>query len=110
MSNHEVCLMFKKEVTLDLVAGDLMSVEDWMGVLVVVTVVILRKNKVRAVLEAGERHRWEIRERSQERESEVMRWIERSTDEEDRSKPDIGEYYDKQKDLEKLVESLNDKI
>ena len=46
MSSHEVCLTFKKEVTLDLVAGDLMSVEDWMGVPVVITVVILSKNKV----------------------------------------------------------------
>ena len=31
MNSHEVCLTFKKEVTLGLVAGDLMSVEDWMG-------------------------------------------------------------------------------
>ena len=30
MSNHEVCLMFKKEVTLGLVARDLMAVGDWM--------------------------------------------------------------------------------
>ena len=29
---------------------------------------------------------------------------------EDRSKPNIEEYYGKQRDLEKLVESLNDKI
>ena len=73
MSSHEVCLTFKKEVTLGLVAGDLMSVEDWIGVPVMVTVVILSKNKVRAILEARERHRQEIRERSQERESEVRR-------------------------------------
>ena len=32
------------------------------------------------------------------------------TDEEDRSRPNVGEYYDKQRDLEKLVESLNNKI
>ena len=50
-----------------------MSVEDWMGVPVVITVVILGKNKVRAILEARERHRQEIREKSQERESEVRR-------------------------------------
>ena len=31
-------------------------------------------------------------------------------DEEDRSKPNIEEYYRKQRDLERLVESLNDKI
>ena len=28
LSNHEVCLTFKKNITLGLVAGDLMSVED----------------------------------------------------------------------------------
>ena len=37
MSSREVCFMFKKEVTLGLVVGDLMSVEDWMGVPVVIT-------------------------------------------------------------------------
>ena len=73
ISNHEVCLMFKKEVTLGLVAGDLMSMEDWMGVPVMVTVVILSKNNVTAILEARERHRQEKSKRSQERESEVRR-------------------------------------
>ena len=73
MSSHEVCLTFKKEVTLGLVAGDLMLVEDWMGIPVVITVVILSKNKVRAILEARERYRQEMRKRSQERESEVRR-------------------------------------
>ena len=43
-------------------------------------------------------------------EKEVRRWLERSEDEKDRSKPDVGEYYGKQRDLEKLVESLNEKI
>ena len=57
MSNHEVCLMFKEEVTLGLVPGDLISVEDWMGVPVMVTVVILSENKVRAILKVRERHR-----------------------------------------------------
>ena len=56
MSNHEVFLMFKKEVTLGLVAGDLMAVGDWMGVPVIVTVVILGKNKVKAILGARERN------------------------------------------------------
>ena len=72
MSSHEVCLTFKKELTLGLVAGDLMSVEHWMGV-PVITVVILSKNKVRAILEVRERHRQETREKSQGRESEVRK-------------------------------------
>ena len=87
-----------------------MSVENWMGVPVMVTVVILSKNKVRAILAARKRHRQEIREKSKERESKVRRQLERSVDKEDKSKPNVEGYYDKQRDLEKLVESLNDKI
>ena len=40
LSNHEACLTFRKTVTLGLVAGDLMSVEDWMGIHVVITAII----------------------------------------------------------------------
>ena len=103
-------MTFKNEVTLGLVAGDLMSVEDWVRVPVVITVVILGKNKVRATLQARERHRQEMREKFQEMKSEVRRQLERSLDEEDRSKSNIEGYYCKQSDLERLVESLNDKI
>ena len=110
MSNHEVCLTFKKEVTLGLVAKDLMAVEDWIRVPVIVTVVILGKNKVRAILQEREKYRQEVRERSQEKETEDRRWLEWSVDEEDRSKLDVDRYYGKQKDLERLVESLNEKI
>ena len=45
LSSHEECLIFKEEVTLGLVAGDLMSVEDWMGVPVVITVMVLSKKQ-----------------------------------------------------------------
>ena len=57
LSDHEACLTFKKSVTLGLTAGDLMSVEDWMGIPVVITVIILGRSKVRAIVEARERHR-----------------------------------------------------
>ena len=65
---------------------------------------------MRAILEAREKHRQEAREKSEEKESEVRRQLERSADEEDRSKLDVDGYYGKQKYLEKLVESLNEKI
>ena len=69
MSYHEVCLTFKKEVTLGSVAKDLMAVEDWIGFPVIVTVVILGKNKVRAILQARDKYRQEVREMSQEKET-----------------------------------------
>ena len=57
MSNHEVCLTFKKEVTLGFVTRDLMAVGDLVGVPVIVTVIIIGKNKVRAILESREKYR-----------------------------------------------------
>ena len=71
LSNHEVCLTFKKNVTLGLVVGDLMSVEDWMGVPVVITVIILGRNKIRAILDARERHRQSLKEKTYEKGKEV---------------------------------------
>ena len=57
LSDHEACLIFKKDVTLGLAVGDLMSVEDWMGVPIVITVIILGRSKIQAILDARERHR-----------------------------------------------------
>ena len=48
----------EKEVGL---VGELMSIEDWMGVPVVITVLILGRNKIGAILEARERHRQTVR-------------------------------------------------
>ena len=62
LSKHEVCLTFKKNITLGLVVEDLMSVEDWMGVPVVITVIILGRNKIWAILNSRERHRQSERE------------------------------------------------
>ena len=111
MNNYEACLTFKKDVTLGLVAGDLMSVENWMGTPVVITVIILRKNKVKAILDARERYRQEMRGKTKDKGSdEIKEKLERVVDEKDRLGQDVAECYGKQKDLEKLVESLNDKI
>ena len=81
-----------------------------MGVPVIVTVVILDKNKVKAILGARERHGQEVKEKSQEKESEARRQLERLIDEEGKLKLDVEGYYGKHKDLERLVESLNEKI
>ena len=63
LSNQEACLTFKESVTLGLAAGDLMLVEDWMGSPVVITVIILGRSKVRAIVEARERHRQSLKEK-----------------------------------------------
>ena len=66
-----MCLTFKKNVTLGLVVGDLMSVEDWMGVPIVITVIILGRNEIQAILDARERHRQSLKEKTYEEGKEV---------------------------------------
>ena len=66
-----MCLTFTKTVTLGLVAGDLMSVEDWMGVPVVITLIILGRNKVRAILEAREKQRQSLKEKTHKEGREI---------------------------------------
>ena len=111
MNNNEACLTFKKDVTLGLVAGYLTFVENWMGTPVVITVIILGKNKVRAIMDARERYRQEMSRKTKDKGSdEIKEKLERVVDEKDRLVQDMAEYYGKQKNLEKLVESLNDKI
>ena len=69
MSEYEACLTFKREVTLEMVVGELLSIEDWMGVPVVITVLILGRNKIGAILEACERHQQTVRQKEIENES-----------------------------------------
>ena len=106
LSNHEACLTFKESVTLDLAAGDLMALEDWMGIPVVITVIILGRSKVRAIVEARERHRQSLKEQVYEGYKGVdegMSWM-------DRLKQNTPDYARKQKKLKKLVENLTDKV
>ena len=81
-----------------------MSVENWMGTPVVITVIILGRNKVRAILDTRERYRQEMSGKAKEKGSgEIKEKLERVVDEEDRLGQDVAECYGKQKDLEKLV-------
>ena len=110
LSNHEVCLTFKESVTLRLAAGDLMSVEDWMGIPVVITVIILGRSKVRAIVEARERHRQSLKEKVYEGDKGVDEGMSQMDREKDRLEQNTPDYARKQKELEKLVENLTDKV
>ena len=83
LSNHEVCLTFKKNVMLGLVVGDLMLVEDWLGVPIVITVIILGRTKIRAILDARERHKQSLKEKTYEEGKELeerLRQMDREKD------------------------------
>ena len=83
-----------------------MALEDWMGIPVVITVIILGRSKVRAIVEARERHRQSLKEQVYEGYKGVdegMSWM-------DRLKQNTPDYARKQKELKKLVENLTDKV
>ena len=81
-----------------------------MGIPVVITVIILGRNKVRAIVEARERNRQSLKEKVHKGDKgvdEEMRQIDR---EKDQLEQNTSGYAEKQKELKKLVESLTDKV
>ena len=110
MSEYKACLTFKREVTLGMVAGELMSIEDWMGVPVVITVLILGRNKIGAIIEARERHRQTVRQKEIENEGNLHIRDRKLEKEKVKLEQEILEYSGKQRNLEKVVEGLSEKI
>ena len=110
LSDHEACLTFKKDVILGLVVGDLMLMEDWMGAPVVITVIILGRSKIWAILDARERHRQSLKERTYEEGREDEERFKQMDREKDKLERELWDYSGRQKELEKLVESLTDKV
>ena len=110
MSEYEACLTFKREVTLGMVAGELMSIEDWMGVPVVITVLILGRNKIGAILEARERHWQTVRQKEIENGGDLHIRDRELQKEKVKLEQEIQDYSRKQRNLEKIVEGLSEKI
>ena len=103
LSDHEACLTFKKDVMLGLVVGDLILVEDWMGVPVVITVIILGRSKIWAILDARERHRQSLKEKTYEEGREDEERLRQMDREKDKPEWDAQDYAGRQKELVKLV-------
>ena len=60
-----------------------MLVEGWMGVPIVITVIILGRSKIRTILNARERHRQSLKEKTYEEGKEVeerLRQMDREKD------------------------------
>ena len=56
LSPHEVCITYKQGVLLGQVAEELMAIESWMDFPILVTVVIIKRSKVDAIVEARQIH------------------------------------------------------
>ena len=56
LSPHEICLTYEPGITLGHVAGELMATESWMDFPILVTIVIIKRSKVDAIVEARQKH------------------------------------------------------
>ena len=52
LSPHEICITYRHGVSLGQVAGELMVIESWGDLPILVTVVIIKRSKVDAIVEA----------------------------------------------------------
>ena len=55
-SPHKLCLTYIQGITLSDITGELMAIESWMDFPILVTVVIIKRSKVDAIVEARQKH------------------------------------------------------
>ena len=87
-----------------------MSIEDRMGVPVVITVLILGRNKIGTILDARERHRQTVRQKEIENGGNLYVRDRELQEEKVKLEQEIQDYSGKKRNLEKIVEGLSEKI
>ena len=63
LSPHEICITYRHGVSLGQVAGELMAIELWGDLPILVTVVIIKRSKVDAIVKARQKYRKEPKDR-----------------------------------------------
>ena len=63
LSLHKICITYRHGVSLGQVAGELMVIESWGDLPILVTVVIIKRSKVDAIVEARQKYRKEQKDR-----------------------------------------------
>ena len=56
LSPHELCLNYEQGIVLGCVAGELMAIESWMDLPVLIVVVIIERSKVDTIVEARQKY------------------------------------------------------
>ena len=117
LSPHEVCITYKQGVPLGQVAGELMAIESWMDFPILVTVVIIRRSKVDAIVEARQVH-WKEQKDEELKDLEKLRQgqydlqeeIEQVTAQKEILTQKIRNHDKEQVNLLKAVEQLTEKV
>ena len=116
-SPHEICIAYKQGVPLGQVAGDLMAIESWMDFPILVTVVILTRSKVDAIVDARQKHRQAQTDKElgeltklKQGQCDLQEEIDQVATQEEGLIQKITNHDEKQVDLLEVVKQLTEKV
>ena len=116
LSPHEICITYRHGVSLGQVAGELMAIKSWGDLPILVTIVIIKRSKVDAIVEARQKYRKEQKDREL-KDLEMLKQGQYDLHEEvgqvAAQKEALKQMLDhdiKQRDLLKTVEQLTEKV
>ena len=117
LSAYEACLTYKEDVVIVELAIKLMAVETWITLPVVITVVILSKDKVDKIIQVQEQNRKDKEMKANDRlaamqeEQDALKYrLKQATNKETQLMEDITSYVAKQGDLTKIVNHLIEQV
>ena len=113
LSPHKICVTYRQGVSLGQVAGELMAIESWGDLPILVTVVIIKRSKVDAIVEARQKYRKGQRDKELEDLGKLKQGrydLQEETAQKEIFKQKILDYDAKQCDLLKTVEQLTEKV
>ena len=111
---HELCLTYKQGVTLGQVAGELMAIESWMDFPILVTVVIIKRSKVDAIISTRQKHRQILKEKGLEElekfkqgQYDLQDELDQTAAQKEKLVQRITDHDEKQVNLLKVIEQLD---
>ena len=117
LSAYEACLTYKEDVVITELAIKLMAVETWIMLPVVITAVILSKDKVDKIIQVQEQSRKDKEMKAnhrlaamQEEQDALKSRLKQATNKETQLMEDITSYVAKQGDLTKIVRHLTKQV
>ena len=117
LSPHEICITYRHGVSLGQVAGELMAIELWGDLPILVTVVIIKRSKVDAIVEARQKYRKEQKDRElkdleklKQGQYDLQEEVEQVAAQKETLKQKILDHDAKQRNLLKTVEQLTEKV
>ena len=117
LSSHELCLTYEQGIVLGHVAGELMVIESWMDLLVLITVVIIDRSKVDAFVKARQDYRKNQRKKERteidilkQGQHDLQDELSQVTNQKERLAWQLNDNDEKQAHLLRVVEQLTEKV